>query len=150
MEKRIRALKAIILVVVMIVELFGVDAVRVVAETINVTGDTTISTEDNRDYAVTDCTLTVSSTGNITGTVYGSGGKIVNQGSISKIERNIEVDNQAGASIQDLQSSVGITNAGYPECSKSWIFWQHCDSQHECRNDFFFECNKLFGDESGH
>ena len=51
MEKRIRALKAIILVVV---------------ETINVTGDTTISTEDNRDYAVTDCTLTVSSTGNIT------------------------------------------------------------------------------------
>lgn len=63
MEKRIRALKAIILVVVMIVELFGVDAVRVVAETINVTGDTTISTEDNRDYAVTDCTLTVSSTG---------------------------------------------------------------------------------------
>ena len=107
MEKRIRALKA------MIVELFGVDAVRVVAETINVTGDTTISTEDNRDYAVTDCTLTVSSTGNITGTVYGSGGKIVNQGSISKIERNIEVDNQAGASIQDLQSSVGITNAGH-------------------------------------
>lgn len=113
MEKRIRALKAIILVVVMIVELFGVDAVRVVAETINVTGDATISTEDNRDYAVTDCTLTVSSTGNITGTVYGSGGKIVNQGSISKIERNIEVDNQAGASIQDLQSSVGITNAGH-------------------------------------
>lgn len=113
MEKRIRALKAIILVVVMIVELFGVDAVRVVAETINVTGDTTISTEDNRDYAVTGCTLTVSSTGNITGTVYGSGGKIVNQGSISKIERNIEVDNQAGASIQDLQSSVGITNAGH-------------------------------------
>lgn len=113
MEKRIRALKAIILVVVMIVELFGVDAVRVIAETINVTGDTTISTEDNRDYAVTDCTLTVSSTGNITGTVYGSGGKIVNQGSISKIERNIEVDNQAGASIQDLQSSVGITNAGH-------------------------------------
>lgn len=113
MEKRIRALKAIILVVVMIVELFGVNAVRVVAETINVTGDTTISTEDNRDYAVTDCTLTVSSTGNITGTVYGSGGKIVNQGSISKIERNIEVDNQAGASIQDLQSSVGITNAGH-------------------------------------
>ena len=113
MEKRIRALKAIILVVVMIVELFGVDAVRVVAETINVTGDTTISTEDNRDYAVTECTLTVSSTGNITGTVYGSGGKIVNQGSIRKIERNIEVDNQAGASIQDLQSSVGITNAGH-------------------------------------
>lgn len=113
MEKRIRALKAIILVVVMIVELFGVDAVRVVAETINVTGDTTVSTEDNRDYAVTDCTLTVSSTGNITGTVYGSGGKIVNQGSISKIKRNIEVDNQAGASIQDLQSSVGITNAGH-------------------------------------
>lgn len=113
MEKRIRALKAIILVVVMIVELFGVDAVRVVAETINVTGDTTISTEDNRDYAVTDCTLTVSSTGNISGTVYGSGGKIVNQGSIRKIERNIEVDNQAGASIQDLQSSVGITNAGH-------------------------------------
>ena len=113
MEKRIRALKAIILVVVMIVELFGVDAVRVVAETINVTGDTTISTEDNRDYAVTDCTLTVSSTGNITGTVFGSGGTIVNQGFISKIDGNIKVDNQAGASIQDLQSSVDITNAGY-------------------------------------
>ena len=113
MEKRIRALKAIILVVVMVVELFGVDAVRVVAETINITEDATISTEDNRDYAVTDCTLTVSSTGNITGTVYGSGGKIVNQGSISKIERNIEVDNQAGASIQDLQSSADITNAGH-------------------------------------
>ena len=113
MEKRIRALKAIILVVVMVVELFGVDAVRVVAETINVTEDTTVSKEDNRDYVVTGCTLTVSSTGNITGTVFGSGGTIVNQGSISKIERNIEVDNQAGASIQDLQSSVGITNAGH-------------------------------------
>lgn len=113
MEKRIRALKAIILVVVMVVELFGVDAVRVVAETINVTEDTPVSTEDNRDYVVTNCTLTVSSTGNITGTVFGSGGTIVNRGSVSKIEGNIEVDNQAGASIQDLQSSVGITNAGH-------------------------------------
>lgn len=113
MEKRIRALKAIILVVVMVVELFGVDAVRVVAETINVTEDTLVSTEDDRDYAVTDCTLTVSSTGNITGTVFGSGGTIVNQGSIGKIDGNIKVDNQAGASIQDLQSSVDITNAGY-------------------------------------
>lgn len=113
MEKRIRALKAIILVVVMVVELFGVDAVRVVAETINVTEDTTVSKEDNRDYVVTGCTLTVSSTGNITGTVFGSGGTIVNQGFISKIDGNIKVDNQAGASIQDLQSSVGITNAGH-------------------------------------
>lgn len=113
MEKRIRALKAIILVVVMVVELFGVDAVRVVAEKFNVMENTTISKEDDRDYAVTDCTLTVSSTGNITGTVVGSGGTIVNQGSIGKIEGNIEVDNQAGASIQDLQSSVNITNAGH-------------------------------------
>ena len=113
MEKRIRALKAIILVAVMVVELFGVDAVRVVAETINVMEDTTVSEEDNRDYVVTGCTLTVSSAGNITGTVFGSGGTIVNQGSIGKIEGNIEVDNQAGASIQDLQSSVNITNAGH-------------------------------------
>ena len=113
MEKRIRALKAIILVVVMVVELFGVDAMRVVADTISVMEDTTISTNDSNDYAVTDCTLTVSSTGNITGTVYGSGGTIVNQGSINKIEGNIAVDNQAGATIQDLQSSVGITNAGH-------------------------------------
>ena len=36
------------------------------------------------------------------------GGKIVNQDPSSKIERNIEVDNQAGASIQDLQSSVAL------------------------------------------
>ena len=113
MEKRIRALKAIILVAVMVVELFGVDAVRVVAETFNVTEDTTVSDEENRDYVVTNCTLTVSSAGNITGTVFGSGGTIVNQGSIGKIEGNIEVDNQAGASIQDLQSSVNITNAGH-------------------------------------
>lgn len=113
MEKRIRALKAIILVAVMVVELFGVDAVRVVAETFKVTENTLVSTEDDRDYAVTDCTLTVSSTGNITGTVFGSGGTIVNQGSIGKIDGNIKVDNQAGASIQDLQSSVDITNAGY-------------------------------------
>ena len=113
MEKRIRALKAIILVAVMVVELFGVDAVRVVAETFNVTEDTTVSGEENRDYVVTNCTLTVSSAGNITGTVFGSGGTIVNQGSIGKIEGNIEVDNQAGASIQDLQSSVNITNAGH-------------------------------------
>lgn len=113
MEKRIRALKAIILVAVMVVELFGVDAVRVVAETINVMEDTTVSEEDNRDYVVTGCTLTVSSAGNIAGTVFGSGGTIVNQGSIGKIEGNIEVDNQAGASIQDLQSSVNITNAGH-------------------------------------
>lgn len=113
MEKRIRALKAIILVAVMVVELFGVDAVRVVAETIRVMEDTTVSEEDNRDYGVTGCTLTVSSAGNITGTVFGSGGTIVNQGFISKIEGNIEVDNQAGASIEDLQSSGNITNAGY-------------------------------------
>lgn len=113
MEKRIRALKAIILVVVMVVELFGVEAMRVVAGEISIMEDRTISTNDSNDYAVTDCTLTVSSTGNITGTVYGSGGKIVNQGSINRIERNIEVDNQVGATIQDLQSSVGITNAGH-------------------------------------
>ena len=113
MEKRIRALKAIILVVVMVVELFGVEAMRVVAGEISIMEDRTISTNDSNDYAVTDCTLTVSPTGNITGTVYGSGGKIVNQGSINRIERNIEVDNQVGATIQDLQSSVGITNAGH-------------------------------------
>ena len=114
MEKRIRALKAIILVVVMVVELFGVDAVRVVADTISIMEDKTISTNDSNDYTVTDCTLTVSSDGNITGTVYGSGGTIVNQGSINKIEGNIAVDNRAGATIQDLQSSGGsITNAGY-------------------------------------
>ena len=113
MEKRIRALKAIILVVVMVVELFGVEAMRVVAGEISIMEDRTISTNDSNDYAVTDCTLTVSSTGNITGTVYGSGGTIVNQGSINKIEGNIAVDNQAGATIHDLQSSVGITNAGH-------------------------------------
>ena len=113
MEKRIRALKAIILVVVMAVELFGVDAMRVVADTISVMENTTISEKYNNNYNVTDCTLTVSSDGNITGTVYGSGGKIVNQGSVSKIDGNIEVDNQAGATIRDLQSSVGITNAGH-------------------------------------
>ena len=114
MEKRIRALKAIILVVVMVVELFGVDAMRVVADTISVMEDTTISEKYNNNYTVTDCTLTVSSDGNITGTVYGSGGTIVNQGSINKIEGNIAVDNRAGATIQDLQSSGGsITNAGY-------------------------------------
>lgn len=114
MEKRIRALKAIILVVVMVVELFGVDAMRVVADTISVMEDTTISEKYNNNYNVTNGTLTVSSDGNITGTVYGSGGKIVNQGSVSKIEGNIEVENQAGATIQDLQSSGGsITNAGY-------------------------------------
>lgn len=113
MEKRIRALKAIILVVVMVVELFGVDAMRVVADTFSIMNDKTISTKDSNNYNVTDCTLTVSPTGNITGTVYGSGGKIVNQGSINKIEGNIAVDNQAGATIQDLRSSVGITNAGH-------------------------------------
>lgn len=114
MEKRIRALKAIILVVVMAVELFGVDAMRVVADTISVMEDTTISEKYNNNYTVTDCTLTVSSDGNITGTVYGSGGTIVNRGSINKIEGNIAVDNQAGATILDLQSSGGsITNAGY-------------------------------------
>lgn len=113
MEKRIRALKAIILVIVMVVELFGVDAMRVVADTIFITTDTTVSTEKNSDYHVDNCKLTVSSDGNITGTVYGSGGTIVNQGSINKIEGNIAVDNQAGATIQDLQSSVGITNAGH-------------------------------------
>ena len=114
MEKRIRALKAIILVVVMVVELFGVDAMRVVADTISVMEDTTISEKYNNNYNVTNGTLTVSSDGNITGTVYGSGGKIVNQGSVSKIEGNIEVENQAGATILDLQSSGGsITNAGY-------------------------------------
>lgn len=114
MEKRIRALKAIILVVVMVVELFGVDAMRVVADTISVMEDTTISEKYNNNYTVTDCTLTVSSDGNITGTVYGSGGTIVNRGSINKIEGNIAVDNQAGATILDLQSSGGsITNAGY-------------------------------------
>lgn len=113
MEKRIRALKAIILVVVMVVELFGVDAIRVVADTFSIMNDKTISTKDSNNYNVTDCTLTVSPTGNITGTVHGSGGTIVNQGSINKIEGNIAVDNQAGAAIQDLQSSVGITNAGH-------------------------------------
>ena len=52
MEKRIRALKAIILVIIMVMELFGTDALRAVAEEIPVNTDQTISEDSDNDYYI--------------------------------------------------------------------------------------------------
>lgn len=81
MKKRIQALKAIILVVLMVVELFGVDALRALAESIS--EDTTIEADTSADYETYGPTLTINEGVTASGTLHVSNGKLVNEGTAS-------------------------------------------------------------------
>ena len=115
MKRRIRALKAIILVAIMVVELFGVESLRTLAADITLTDDTTIiNSDDSNNYDLYYHTLTVSENGNLTGVISGSGGMVVNSGRINKIscDGTTTVKNNAGASIESVSGASTITNAG--------------------------------------
>ena len=78
MEKRIRALKAIILVIIMVMELFGTDALRAVAEEI-------VIDEETQDYLISHNTIHVTENGKVKGEIVGSGGEIINDGEINSV-----------------------------------------------------------------
>ena len=87
MEKRIRALKAIIIVIIMVMELFGTDALRAVAEQIEVRTNQTISENSDDDYDINyGYTLTIDGSAKVTGKIFGSGGIVENHGIVEKID----------------------------------------------------------------
>ncbi len=108
MEKRIRALKAIILVIIMVMELFGTDALRAVAEQIEVGTDQTISEDSNNDYYINyGSTLTIGGSAKVTGKILGSGGIVENHGIVEKIDGLYAgtINNGEGATINTIQNS---------------------------------------------
>lgn len=112
MEKRIRALKAIILVIIMVMELFGTDALRAVAEEIPVNTDQTISEDSDNDYYIYQgYTLTIDGSATVTGKIYGSGGIVENHGIVEKIDglNAGTINNGEGATIKTIQNSSETT-----------------------------------------
>ena len=112
MEKRIRALKAIILVIIMVMELFGTDALRAVAEQIEVRTDQTISGNSDDDYDINyGYTLTIDGSAKVTGKIFGSGGIVENHGIVEKIDglNGEKINNREGATIQTIQNSSATT-----------------------------------------
>lgn len=108
MERRIRALKAIILVIIMVMELFGTDALRAVAEQIEVGTDQTISEDSNNDYYINyGSTLTIGGSAKVTGKILGSGGIVENHGIVEKIDGLYAgtINNGEGATINTIQNS---------------------------------------------
>ena len=117
MEKRIRALKAIILVIIMVMELFGTDALRAVAEEmIPVTTDQIISQNSSYNYNIYQgFTLTIDGSATVTGKILGSGGIVENRGIVEKIDglNDGTINNGEGATIKTIQnSSVKTVNNG--------------------------------------
>ena len=108
MEKRIRALKAIILVIIMVMELFGTDALRAVAEEIQVTTDQTISGDSSNNYYINyGRTLTIGSSATVSGKILGSGGIVKNYGSVETIDGLYAgtINNGEGATIKTIRNS---------------------------------------------
>lgn len=112
MEKRIRALKAIILVIIMVMELFGTDALRAVAEDIQVTTDQTISGDSSENYCIiSGRTLTIDDSATVTGNIFGSGGIVKNYGTVEMIDglNGGTINNRDGATIKKIQNSSTAT-----------------------------------------
>lgn len=108
MEKRIRALKAIILVIIMVMELFGTDALRAVAEEIPVNTDQTISEDSSNNYNISQgYTLTIGSSATVTGKILGSGGIVENHGIVEMIDglNAGTINNGEGATIKTIRNS---------------------------------------------
>lgn len=113
MERRIRALKAIILVIIMVMELFGTDALRAVAEEmIPVTTDQIISQNSSYNYNIYQgFTLTIDGSATVTGKILGSGGIVENRGIVEKIDglNDGTINNGEGATIKTIQNSSAKT-----------------------------------------
>lgn len=112
MEKRIRALKAIILVIIMVMELFGTDALRAVAEDVQVTTDQTIDGDSSKNYCIiSGRTLTISGPATVTGNIFGSGGIVKNYGTVEMIDglNGGTINNRDGATIKTIQNSSTAT-----------------------------------------
>ena len=89
-------------------ELFGTDALRAVAEEIQVTTDQTISEDSSNDYYINyDRTLTIGSSATVTGKILGSGGIVKNYGSVETIDGLYAgtINNGEGATIKTIRNS---------------------------------------------
>ena len=108
MEKRIRALKAIILVIIMVMELFGADALRAIAEEI-----VEIDTEETQDYHISYSTIHVTENGKMTGEIFGSGGTIINDGEINSVTSDgTDITNNKKINSVTVPSPAEIVNYG--------------------------------------
>lgn len=117
MKRRIRALKAIILVFIMVVELFGVDSLCVLAAEITVKyGENVVINDSSADDYDVRGTLTIGNGVEMTGKIYGSGGTVINNGTVNELGsfNPGTVTNNASGKIISVSSNYQgtITNEG--------------------------------------
>lgn len=105
MKKRIRALKAIILVVLMVVELFGVDALRALADQY-LDQDYTINADTTEEYGTNGYSLTIADGVTASGAIYVSGGALVNYGTAGTVKVSKGTITNSG-----IITSVSVTDA---------------------------------------
>ncbi len=111
MKQRIRGLNAIVLVTIMIVQLFGIDAIRAVAENYYLSEDTTIDSDTDDSYNYAGTKVTVNSGVKVTGTIFGSGGSVENYGEITRVGINAsELHNYVGASVDTVNTYSSMDN----------------------------------------
>lgn len=114
MKKRLRELKAFILATVLLVELFGINNLRILAEDIYMSEDMVIESDTDDNYNTMDRTITINNGAKVNGIIYGSGGTIENYGGAAQISTLTgALNNYLGASVDSINSASGtITNNG--------------------------------------
>lgn len=111
MEKRINGFNAIILVTIMIVQLFGIDAIKAVAEELYLSEDTVIENDTDDSYYSSGAKVTVNNGVKVTGKIFGSGGSIENYGDIAQVDISAsELHNYAGASVGSVDTYSTMNN----------------------------------------
>lgn len=111
MEKRINGFNAIILVTIMIVQLFGIDAIKAVAEELYLSEDTVIEKDTDDSYYSSGAKVTVNNGVKVTGRIFGSGGSIENYGDIAQVDLSAsELHNYAGASVSSVNTYSTTNN----------------------------------------
>lgn len=114
MKKRLRELKAFILVTVLIAELFGINNLRALADNIYLTEAEVIESDTDSNYNTNGYTITINNGAKVNGIIYGSGGTIENYGGAAQISTLTgALNNYLGASVDSINSASGtITNNG--------------------------------------
>lgn len=113
MKERKRKFWSVAITCMLVMELIGLNGISVNGQTI-IDTDIVISTltEDDYQFVGDSCVLEVESTGEIRGTVYGSGGIVKNAGTIGSLIRGFDSVINAGT-IQTIELSRGtVTNTG--------------------------------------
>lgn len=114
MKKRLRELKAFILVTVLIAELFGINNLRALADNIYLTEAEVIESDTDSNYNTNGYTITINNGAKVNGIIYGSGGTIQNYGEAAQISNLTGMlNNYLGASVASVSLNSGtITNEG--------------------------------------